>query len=242
MTHADEIVFLPARAEAPESRPLMLVLPGGGYAHHAPHEAEPVAAWLNDAGLNAVVFRYPVAPQRHPEPIVATRSLLAALRRGEHGAFDVSRIGVLGFSAGGHLAATLSSAPTAAERAAHDIDARPDLAILCYPVISMTDLVHRGSVDALLGLDAPVAARAALDADALVDERTPPTFLWHTAADEAVPVTHALAYTRALVRHGVPADLHVFAEGAHGKGLATGLGPLEGWTRLAVDWIREQGW
>lgn len=242
MTTADEIVFLPARDAEHATRPLVLVLPGGGYTHHAPHEAEPVAEWLNEAGLNAVVFRYPVAPHRHPEPVVATRSLLTALRRGEHGAFDPSRIAVLGFSAGGHLAATLSSAPTAAERAAHDVDARPDLAILCYPVVSMTDLVHRGSVDALLGPDASIAARAALDADALVDARTPPTFLWHTAADEAVPATHALAYTRALVRHGVPADLHVFAEGAHGKGLAHGLGPLEGWTRLAEEWIREQGW
>lgn len=220
----------------------MLVLPGGGYDHHAPHEAEAIGEWLNGLGIHAFVLRYPVAPHRHPEPVAAARRALVDLRAGEFGAVDAARVGVVGFSAGGHLAAMLSNAPTAAERAVHALDDRPDLAVLGYPVISMTDLPHEGSAVALLGPGASRSARAAVDADRLVDAGTPPTFLWHTADDGAVPPTHSLAYARALALHEVPVDLHLYAEGEHGRGLAVGRGPLAGWSALAAEWLAGHGW
>lgn len=234
--------FFPAEADDPASRPLLLVLPGGGYIRHADHEAEAMARWFAARGLNTAVYRYPVAPHRHPVPIAATRTLLSQLRLGRHGDFDTTRIGVLGFSAAGHLAATLSNDPTGPERAEHGRDDRPDLAILAYPVISMTDLPHAGSLEALLGSEASIPERAAADADRLVDEHTPPTFLWHTADDASVPLVHSLDYARALSLHGVPVDLHVYADGGHGAGLATGQGPLEGWSGLAIEWLRGHGW
>lgn len=181
--------------------------------------------------------------------------MLAQLRRGEAGKdatdYDRSRVGVIGFSAGGHLAAMLSNAPTTTERRAHaqdgdltdeEIEGRPDLAILSYAVTSMVELPNQGSLDALLG-DAPtLPQRTETSAETLVDAQTPATFLWHTAEDTAVPLPHALHYAQALMLHGVPVDLHVYADGAHGAGLGRGRGPLEGWSDLAIDWLRHQGW
>jgi acetyl esterase/lipase len=242
-----------ADAMDPTRSPLVLVLPGGGYSHHADHEGTTIGQWLAANGLNAAVFRYPLGPHRHPEPIVATRRVLAQLRRGIVGVgradvavgtplFDTSRIGVIGFSAGGHLAATLSSAPTPSERDAHDLEDRPDLAILCYAVTSMIELPNHGSRENLLGPDSTVGQRAEASADLHVDPDNPPTFLWHTAADSAVPLTHALSYARGLALNDVPVDLHVYAEGRHGLGLATDEGPVEGWSDLAIAWLRHQGW
>jgi acetyl esterase/lipase len=243
--------FFPAPSADAASAPLILVLPGGGYTHHADHEAEAIAEWLNSAGLNAYVYRYPLAPAQYPAQIVATREVLASLRRGEEGDYDSSRIGVIGFSAGGHLAAMLSNAPTVAELSAHQATgdlteaeqySRPDLAILSYAVTSMVRLPNQGSLDALLGQNPALSLRTDTSAEGLVDAETPATFLWHTAEDTAVPLPHALRYAEALMLHGVPVDLHVYAEGAHGAGLAQGRGPLEGWSGLAIEWLRHQGW
>jgi acetyl esterase/lipase len=255
--------FFPTDRADAASAPLMLILPGGGYHAHAAHEAEPVARWLNDAGVNAYVYWYPLAPARHPSQIVATRRLLAELRSGMHGTFDTGRIGVIGFSAGGHLAAMLSNAPTPTERAAYETvartdgagnenaadtapgtvsSARPDLAILAYAVTSMVMLPSPSSPKALLGEGSPLPLRTETSAEFLVDADTPPTFLWHTTEDAVVPLTHPLRYAEALMLHGVPVDLHVYNEGAHGAGLGQGLGPLEGWTDLAIDWLHHQGW
>jgi acetyl esterase/lipase len=256
--------FFPTDRTDPASAPLMLILPGGGYHAHAPHETEPVAKWLNEAGLNAYVYWYPLAPARYPSQIVATRQLLAELRQGRHGSFDPDRIGVIAFSAGGHLAAMLCNAPTPTERAAHeassadpqtatlgasqaaidpdDLALRPDLAILAYAVTSMIMLPSPSSPKSLFGPDAPLSLRTETSAEFLVDADTPPTFLWHTAEDATVPLTHALRYAEALMLHGRQVDLHVYNEGAHGAGLGEGLGPLEGWTDLAVDWLRHHGW
>ena len=208
----------------------IIVLPGGGYEWHAPHEAEPVADWLREAGAEASVFRYPVLT-RHPGPLDAVRAEVRARR--EAGA---ERVGVLGFSAGGHAAGMAALAPgaTTAERV--------DLAILCYPVVSMLLPTHAGSRANLLGPDASAPQRAATSLEKLVTPDAPPFFVWHTAADEAVPVEHAYLLGDALAQSGVPHALHVFERGPHGIGLAAGQGGASVWPQLCAAWLREGGW
>ncbi len=213
-------------------RPAALVLPGGGYVRHADHEGGPVADWLAGLGLHAFVLRYRVDPHRHPAPLDDARRALAWIRRGAHGlAVDPHRVGVVGFSAGGHLAASL----------AND-DRPPDLTVLAYPVISFVDAPHEGSVAALLGPDADAAGRAEHSADRHVSPRTPPAFVWHTADDASVPVGHALRYASALADAGVPVELHVFPSGRHGLGLAPDLPDVARWTDLCEAWLRSRGW
>lgn len=234
--------------EALAGQPVFIVLPGGGYRRRADHEGAPVALWLNSLGLNAVVLHYAVAPEQsaaalHPAPLNDARDTLHWLRSGNSGlAVDTTRIGVLGFSAGGHLAATLSTGAGAPPEAD-----RPELAILAYPVISLVSNCHQGSVDALLGPDAPWDLRRALSAELAADAGTPPTFLWHTADDGAVPVENSLDYASALARNSVAFELHVFPHGEHGLGLAMndpgeGAHPAAAWTRRCAAWLAGHGW
>lgn len=224
-------------------KPAVLVLPGGGYARQADHEAEPVAEWLAALGIHAFVLRYRVAPDRHPAPLEDAKAAMLHIRSGSHGlAVDPHRVGVLGFSAGGHLAATLSTAR--ATGSAHlDVPAAvPNLTMLCYPVVSYTQSVHQGSVDNLLG-DAPSSdILAELSAERHVTAATPPAFVWHTADDAAVPVSHSLDYAGALMGAGVPAELHVFPHGRHGLGLAAEEPGPDQWTNLCADWLDRAGW
>jgi acetyl esterase/lipase len=226
-------------------RPVFMVLPGGGYLRHADHEGAPVARWLNTLAINAVVLHYRVASDHpggplNPRPLLDARPVLAWLRSGASGlGVDPKRIGVLGFSAGGHLAATLSTGIDAGAGPATD---RPDLAVLAYPVISMIAAFHAGSAESLLGPDAPAAARRAVSAELAVDGATPPTFLWHTADDGAVPVENSLSYARALARAGIPCELHVFPHGRHGLGLAGKQPGASAWPQLCAGWLDGHGW
>jgi acetyl esterase/lipase len=237
------ITTIPARTGAAGPRPAILVLPGGGYAHQADHEAEPVAEWLAALGIHAFVLRYRVAPDRHPAPLEDAKEAMLFIRSGLHGlAVDPKRVGVLGFSAGGHLAATLSTAADSGNRDL-DVDAAvPDLSVLCYPVVSLIHDTHQGSVENLLGELPPSNLLTALSAELNVTARTPPTFLWHTADDEAVPASNSLAYAKALIAAGVAAELHVFPEGRHGLGLATGEPGPGQWTSLCASWLQRAGW
>jgi acetyl esterase/lipase len=236
-----DVTFFAARTGPGSARhPLVLVFPGGAYREHADHEGAGPARWLASIGLNALVVRYPLAPAHYPSQLLRAREVLAAARSGALGLpVDRTRIGVLGFSAGGHLAALLSSLVTVGTPEPTD---RADLAVLAYPVISLANEPHEESVVNLLGEGATPAERRALSAENLVDDCTPPTFLWHTADDGGVPVSHSLRYASALAAHTVPFDLHVFERGEHGKGLARGLGPLEAWTSLCEAWLRQRGW
>jgi len=237
------ITAIPARTDAAGPRPAILVLPGGAYARQADHEAEPVAEWLASLGIHAFVLRYRVAPDRHPAPLEDAKEAMLFIRSGPHGLdVDHKRVGVLGFSAGGHLAATLSTATITGNRDL-DVDAAvPDLSILCYPVVSMAQDMHQGSVDNLLGDLPPSDLLVALSAELNVTARTPPAFLWHTADDDAVPVANSLNYAKALIAAGVPAELHVFPAGRHGLGLAVGdPGPGQ-WTGLCASWLERAGW
>ena len=224
----------------------IVIFPGGGYGHRADHEGEPVARMFNDAGYHAFVAQYRVAPNRHPVPLLdAVRAVrLVRQRAGEWGVRP-DRVGVLGFSAGGHLAASISTLHAGVPAAvADEVEAqpcRPDLSILCYPVITSGEFAHRGSFDNLLGSDATEQERATLSLETRVDGATPPAFLWHTAADAGVPVENSLLYAGALSRQGTRFELHVYPEGSHGLGLAPDHPHVATWAGLAVEWLGEMG-
>lgn len=236
------VTVVAAEGRSAGPRPLVLVLPGGGYRMTADHEGEPVARWLAGLGLHAVVLRYPVAPEGstgplHPAPLDAARAAVRWVRAGGTGLdVDPARVGVLGFSAGGHLAATLSTVGD------EDADARPDATVLCYPVVSLEAEAHEGSVEALLGPHADDAARAALSADRRVSGSTPPAFVWHTGDDGAVPVSNAVRYAQALWLAGVSAELHVYPTGRHGLGLADDAPHVATWTTACAEWLEALGW
>jgi acetyl esterase/lipase len=213
----------------------IVVLPGGGYRRHAPHEGEPVAEWLRGLGLQASVFEYPVK-MRYPGPLQAVRAEVARVR--DAGA---ARVGVLGFSAGGHAGAMAALAPAAAT-AAQRASERIDLVILGYPVVSMLLPTHAGSQQNLLGPDPSDALRTATSTDLLVTPDAPPFFVWHTAEDRVVPVQHSYLLGMALAAAGVKHALHVFPLGAHGLGLAEGSGGAARWTTVCAEWLREEGW
>jgi acetyl esterase/lipase len=209
----------------PQHLPTILVLPGGGYSGLAPHEGEPVAAWLRSIGWNSRVVDYPVGT-KHPIPLLAIQSEIAAER-----AAGAPMVGVLGFSAGGHLAGHSAVAPVAQP---HE---RPDFAVLCYPVVSMISPTHEGSRQNLIGLDANALLREDTSLELLVTPATPPMFIWHTAADEPVPVAeHSYPLAAALAAAGVRHELHVFSDGEHGLGLAEGTA-AEAWQSLCEIWL-----
>ena len=207
--------------------PHMIVLPGGGYAAHAPHEAEPVADWLGGLGIPASVFRYPLNV-RHPVPRDA---LLGEIR--DRRAAGADRIGLIGFSAGGHLAGLAALTPGGGSADA------VQFAVLGYSITSMETETYRPSRLILLGEDASPQARRSVSLDALVTPQSPPFFLWHTAEDIYVPPEHTYRFAGALAAHGVPHAVHVFAHGPHSLGLAEGAGDTAAWTTLAASWIGE---
>ena len=206
----------------------VIVLPGGGYAEHAPHEAEPVAAWLSEIGVQASVFRYPLNV-RHPVPLQAVRAEIR--RRRAEGA---QRIGLMGFSAGGHLAGLAALAPGAAP------EETVQFAVLGYAITSMETETYRPSRLILLGEDASPELRRSTSLDALVTPGSPPFFIWHTAEDPYVPPEHSYRLARALAASGVQHTTHVFAHGPHSLGLARDAGDAAIWTTLADAWIHDQ--
>ena len=206
----------------------MIVLPGGGYAEHTPHEGDPVARWLTDAGVPASVFRYPLNV-RHPLPLDALRAEIRQ-RRAE----GAQRIGLMGFSAGGHLAGLAALAPGAAP------DETVQFAVLGYAITSMETETYRPSRLILLGEDASPALRRSTSLDALVTPQSPPFFGWHTAEDRYVPPEHTYRLATALSVSSVPHAVHVFTHGPHSLGLARDAGEAATWTTLANAWIHEQ--
>jgi acetyl esterase/lipase len=206
----------------------VIVLPGGGYAEHARHEAEPVARWLADVGVQASVFRYPLNV-RHPAPLQALRAEIG--RRRADGA---ERIGLIGFSAGGHLAGLAALSPGAAP------DQSVQFAVLCYAITSMETETYRPARLILLGEDASPQLRRSTSLDALVTPGAPPFFIWHTAEDPYVLPEHTYLLASALAASNISHAVHMFARGPHSLGLARNAGEAEIWTTLAAAWIREQ--
>ena len=233
------------------ARPTVLVLPGGGYAHLADHEGEPVARWLNTLGLHAAVLRYTIGDGAHPGALQDGREALRELRSGRAGVrVATDRLGVLGFSAGGHLAAMLATdSNDVMGTESYTFAGRPDAAILCYPVTDLRETLsgripnlHIGSARNLLH-DPSAELLADLSPSTRVTEDFPPSFIWTTSDDEGVPALHSLELMTALAVAGVPFEGHVFRHGRHGLGLADEEEPLVAqWQQLCATWLAGIGW
>lgn len=243
---------------ASKPRGAVVVLPGGGYQNLAPHEADPIAAWLNSIGLHAAVcwYRHAGTGHRNPVPMLDARRAIQTLRhRAAEWNIDPHRIAILGFSAGGHLAATTSTEPEPASPivtnaiahtgsdAIDQVSARPDLAILLYPVITWTDpFAHAGSRSNLLGKDADARLLHDMSAEHRVTSNTPPTFIYHPVGDATVPIENALLYVNALRRAGVSFELHAIAGGRHGMGMAASDPSHGQWPAMCAQWLASCGW
>jgi acetyl esterase/lipase len=228
----------------------VVICPGGAYAFLATgHEGRDIAAWLNSFGVAGCIleYRHHGRGYGHPAPLEdAQRAIRTVRARGADWKIDPERIGIMGFSAGGHLASTAGTHFDAGTPAAADpIDrasCRPDFMILCYGVLALGEpYAHRGSQDNLLGKDPPADLVRSLSNEKQVTKETPPTFLFHTDEDKAVPAENSVYFYLALRRAGVPAELHVFRKGAHGLGLAAKTPGASAWPACCEAWMRSQG-
>ena len=235
----------PYMIDSAEPTGCVIVCPGGGYTHRAPHEGEPIARALNDRGIAACVCDYRVAPYRHPHPLLDAQRAIRWVRA-HAAALNVrpAAVGILGFSEGGHLAATAGTHYDRGRADGDEIDresCRPDAMVLCYPVISFGEFRHAGSMANLLGEDPPEELLRSLSNETQVTADTPPAFLWHTADDAGVPAQNSLLFAQALSAHRVPCELHVYRSGRHGLGLAPEFPHIATWIDLCAEWLREVG-
>ena len=226
----------------------IVVCPGGGYARLADHEAEPAAEWLTTLGVTAALLRYRVGPwSRHPAMLQdAQRAIRTVRTHAARWMVDPGRIGILGFSAGGHLASTTATHFDAGDPRATDpverASSRPDIAILIYPVITLDGpFVHAGSRDNLLGSTPGEDMIRLLSNELHVSPETPPTFLLHGAADAGVPCENSLLMAGALSRARVPFELHIYEGGTHGFGLQPTAPGVSPWTERCAEWLRARG-
>lgn len=239
-------ILVPFLVDTTESRGAVVVCPGGGYVGRADHEGEPIARMLNQAGIHAFVCHYRVASYRHPYPLMdAQRAIRTVRANAATWGILPHRIGILGFSAGGHLASTAGThydggEPNSADPVAR-ASCRPDAMVLCYPVISFGQFGHLGSLRNLLGENPPVELIASLSNETQVTEDTPPTFLWHTADDAGVPVENSILFASALRKCGVPFELHIYQSGRHGLGLAPEDPHVASWAKLCCEWLAGLG-
>jgi acetyl esterase/lipase len=250
-TPADQPIITPYLPPAGRANGTAVVIfPGGGYQHLSMEkEGSDVANWLAATGVTAFVARYRLGPRYHHPAMLddAQRAIRTVRTRAAEWSVDPHRIGVIGFSAGGHLASTVgthfdagtASSGDAIERAS----SRPDFMILIYPVITMRDsLAHRGSRANLLGTSSDSALERLLSNETQVTRDTPPTFIVHSTDDRTVPVENSLVFYQALRRAAVPAEMHIFEYGGHGFGLAPADPVLSAWTTMCEAWMRRHGW
>ncbi len=229
----------------------IVICPGGGYSKLAPHEAGDYARFLNEAGIAGFVLKYRLGSDGYRHPCMlqdAARAVRTVRARAGEWKLDPKRIGIMGSSAGGHLTSTLLTHFDAGKPDATDPverqSSRPDLGILCYPVISLGEFGHGGTRSNLLGKDPAPELIRELSNELHVTRDTPPCFIWHTYEDGTVPVENSLQFAEALRKAGVPYDLHIFQKGPHGLGLGTRDWNPEKrhpWTRDCVFWLRAQG-
>jgi acetyl esterase/lipase len=236
-------LFIP-EGTAAQKRAAIVVCPGGGYRNLAAHEGQPLAELFAAHGMVAAVLTYHIFPHQHPLPYAdACRAIRLMRQRAADLNVDAARIGLMGFSAGGHLAATVATQPDLYKDPQDDLagrfSARPDRVILGYPVISFQEYAHKGSVEALLGKEATAAQLKQFSNDQQVTAQNPPAFLFHTADDAGVPVENSLRFASACVKNKVPVALHVYPQGRHGVGMALDNPALKSWTGLLIDWLRD---
>ena len=229
----------------------MVICPGGGYGGLAPYEGKDYARWLNAQGIAGFVLKYRLGPGGYHHPAMlqdAARAVRLVRARAAEWKLDVKRVGIMGSSAGGHLAATLLTHFDAGQAEAADPveqqSSRPDLGILCYAVITMGPSTHQGSRNNLLGKNPSPELVKLLSNERQVTPQTPPCFIWHTYEDTAVKLENCLDFAAALRKAGVPFDLHIYQKGAHGLGL--GSKPYDPakwhpWTQDCAFWLKQQG-
>lgn len=243
-------VRLPSRGNA--NGKAVVVCPGGGYGILAyDWEGTDIASWLNANGVAAIVLKYRLPEDAsnvvpHLTPLLdAKRAMRLTRFHAQEWGIDPAKIGVMGFSAGGHLASTLGthfdSGDASSEDPVERLSSRPDFMILMYPVISMDPAAtHGGSRENLLGKNPSAELVKEYSNELQVTADTPPTILIHSSDDQAVPVQNSLRFYEALVAHGVTAEMHIYPYGGHGYSLAIGQGRLQGWTVRCMDWIEAQ--
>jgi acetyl esterase/lipase len=241
--------FLPEPGQATGAA--MVVCPGGGYGGLASYEGDDYARWLNDQGITAFVLKYRLgsAGYRHPRMLEDAARALRLLRfRAAEWKFDPKQIGIIGSSAGGHLASTLLTHFDAGDANAPDpidrLSSRPDLGVLCYPVITMGEMTHHGSRDNLLGPNPSPQLIDELSNERHVTKDTPPCFIFATDEDAAVPVENSLEFAAALRRAGVHFELHIYQHGEHGLALGSHTydpSQWHPWTKECRRWLKEQG-
>lgn len=222
----------------------MLLIPGGSYSGIYEGQAEPFALWLNQQKITAFVLRYRLgsAGYRYPSQLQDAVEAMRQIR--SHAAkwkIDPQRIGAMGFSAGGHLVSTLINRPSDGDipgtNGSQRVSPRPDLAILCYPVISMTTKPHGGSRNNLIGINPTEELIKKTSSELQVHPGLPPCFLWHTMEDKLVPVEHAQLFAAALHQNGVPHEVHLYQKGDHGTGLT---GTDHPWFQDLLYWLKGQ--
>jgi acetyl esterase/lipase len=226
----------------------IIVCPGGGYGRLASHEGHDIAIWLNSIGVTAFVLKYRLGPRyQHPAMIWDVQRAIRLVRaKAGEWKIDPQRIGIMGFSAGGHLASTAATHFDDGNAQAADpvdrVSSRPDVAILCYPVITMTTpFTHSGSRKNLLGENPDWQLVDLLSNEKQVTAKTPPTFLFHTVDDGGVPVENSTLFADALRKNKVPYEMHLFEHGKHGVGLAKDDPTLSTWSMLLGNWLRARG-
>jgi len=244
----DLTVFLPAPEKS--NGAAVMICPGGGYGALAfDHEGNAIAKWLNDNGIAGIILKYRlpsdlIMKDKSIGPLQDAQEAMRVIRRhAEEWKIDPKKVGVIGFSAGGHLASTIS---THYAEKVYDVkdntSARPDFSLLIYPVVSMDTLVtHRGSRNNLLGLKPGDDLVRRFSNELQITADTPPAFLVHSSDDDAVPVMNSIGYYKGLQKNKIPAELHIFQKGGHGYGLAIGRGTESSWPDLCIKWLKAMG-
>jgi acetyl esterase/lipase len=241
-------VFLPSAEKATGTA--VLICPGGGYGALAfDHEGYAIARWLNDNGIAGIILKYRlpsdlIMKDKSIGPLQDAQEAIRIIRRNrEHWKINPQKIGVIGFSAGGHLASTLST--HFAEKVYDVIDtisARPDFSLLIYPVISFdATFTHMGSRNNLIGISPSADAISHFSNELQITIKTPPAFLVHSSDDKAVPVKNSLVYYEGLVKNNITAEMHIFQKGGHGYGLSVDKGTQSSWPDLCIKWLKANG-
>jgi acetyl esterase/lipase len=241
-------VYLPAERQS--TGEAVIICPGGGYWALAYNwEGIDIAKWLNSKGIAGIILKYRLPTSEgqiipHESPLMDAKQAMRLVRyHAPEWNIDPERIGIMGFSAGGHLASTLGThfdyGNTYSGELLERISCRPDFMILIYPVITMTKpFMHKGSRNALIGEYPETSLAENYSSELQVTDETPPTFLLHAGDDKGVPVYNSLAFYQALVENDVPAEMHIYPKGGHGFSLAINEGHLANWTDLCITWIK----
>ena len=244
----DLTVFLPSPEKA--NGAAVLICPGGGYGVLAfDHEGNAIARWLNENGIAGIILKYrlpsdQIMIDKSIGPLQDAQEAMRVIRRNAaEWKIDPKKVGVIGFSAGGHLASTISTQYAEKVYDVKDnLSARPDFSLLIYPVISLdTTITHRGTHNNLLGFKPDAKQVQRFSNELQINTETPPAFLVHSSDDKAVPAMNSIVYFRGLQKNSIPAELHIFQKGGHGYGLSPGGGTESSWPDLCIKWLKAMG-